>query len=651
MSDKAHLLLAVSADGDAMALVDSAWKLSGSMGATWSVVAIDTPTTEGLGIEQRGLLLQALDRAQQLGATVSRISTGSNTASARVSSLVHRANSEKATTLVLGHAGDRAGAWLQAGQSLSAFVEALSQLLPGVSIHLICQPHRALAPKPAVRPRRWTGLSIGDWRSVALALGASTAVGAILEQHLHPANIVMLYLAGVVYVASRAGKAPAIATVLGSIFMYDLIFVHPRWSLKPTEPQYWLSFLVMMVVGLIISQLAARTREQAMLAESRAQRTQALNQLSVALGRARDQEAVAQALCAAVHSSVGVASTLVFTSGGGSTLEADEVRPTGFDRHWAQQALTDGVEVGAGTVAGADQPLRYVPLLSGGSAFGLLVLNPPAPDRDTLEDQHLVRALANQAAIALERAELERKGVAAAVETEVERTRNTLLAGISHDFRTPLTTIVGSATTLIEQAPAIDEPHRERLLRTLLDEAQRLHVLTSNLLDLARLDEGAIPLRPEWCPADELLETACRQMEPRLRGHTLAVSVPPEALVWCDARLIDQVLVNLLDNAVRHVPAGGTIRVAITVSPQRWTLSVHDNGPGIPPGHEHAIFRKFYRGTGDGDSSGKGLGLAICAAIAALHEGTICAENDAGARFTLSLPQPALPELDAGDPT
>lgn len=651
MSDKAHLLLAIIADSNAIALVDSAWKLSSSMGATWSVVAIDTPSTEGLGMEQRSLLLQALNRAQQLGATVTRISPGSNTASALVSSLVHRANSEKATTLVLGHAGDRAGAWLQAGQSLSAFVETLSLLLPGVSIHLICQPRRAPASKPAVRRRRWTRLSIGDWRSVSLALGASTAAGAYLEQHLQPANIVMLYLAGVVYVALRAGRAPAIATVLGSIFMYDLIFVHPRWSLKPTEPQYWLAFLLMMVVGLIISQLAARTREQAVLAESRAQRTQALNQLSVALGRARDQEAVVQALRAAVHSSVGAAATLVFTSGGGGTLEDDEVPPAGFDRHWAQQALTDGVEVGAGTAAGGEQPLRYVPLLSGGSAFGLLVLNPPEPDRDSLEDQHLVRALANQAAIALERADLERRSVAAAVETEVERTRNTLLAGISHDFRTPLTTIVGSATTLIEQAAAIDELHREQLLRTLLDEAQRLHVLTSNLLDLTRLDEGAIQLRPEWCPADELLETACRQLEPRLRGHTLAVSVPPDALVWCDARLIDQVLVNLLDNAVRHTPPGAAIRVAVASVPGRWTLSVHDNGPGIPPGHECAIFRKFYRGIGDGDSSGKGLGLAICAAIAALHGGTIRAENDAGAKFTLSLPQSSLPDLDPGEPT
>lgn len=650
MTGKAHLLLALSADGPVQTVVDAAWQMSTGMAATWSVVAIDTPTTEGLRIEQRGLLLQALDRAQQLGATVTRISTGSHTSSALVSALVHRALSENATILVLGHRLG-GGAWLQPGQSLSAFAESLSHLLPGVSIHLVCQPQQALAPRPA--PRRWpkTWLAPRNWRSVAIALGASTAIGAALEQYLHPANIVMIYLAGVVYVASRAGQVPAITTVMGSIFVYDLVFVHPRWSLKPTEPQYWLAFVVMMVVGLIISRLAARTREQALLAESRAQRTQALNQLSVALGRARDREAVAQALCAAVRSSVDVTVTRVFTADAAGTLQADRDRPAGFDPQWARQALAGGVEVGAGTAAGAGQALRYVPLLSGETAFGLLVLSPPKPEHDSLEDQHLIRALANQAAIALERADLERKSVAAAVETEVERTRNTLLAGISHDFRTPLTTIVGSATILIEQAPAIDAQHREQLLRTLLDEAQRLHVLTSNLLDLTRLDEGAIPLRPEWCPADELLDTARRQLEPRLRSHSLTASVPPDALVWCDPRLIDQLLVNLLDNAVRHVPAGGRIGVAIAVSPPRWTLTVQDNGPGIAPGHEQAIFRKFYRGAGDGDSSGRGLGLAICAAIAALHGGEIVVKNDCGATFTLTLPQPAPPKLEPGEAT
>jgi two-component system, OmpR family, sensor histidine kinase KdpD len=456
---------------------------------------------------------------------------------------------------------------------------------------------------------------------------------------------VILYLAGVVYVASKAGRAPAIATVLGGILLYDLMFVPPRWSLKPAEPQYWLAFAVMMVVGLIISQLAAQTREQAMLAEARAQRTQTLNQLSVALGRARDEAAISSALRDAVLASTGATSWLMRLPPGRDSLDGDADAPEAFSAHWAGEALARGSEVGAGMAHGSDQALRYLPLIAGDAAFGVLVASPPAPGKDSLEDQHLLRALANQAAIALERAALERRSMAVAVEAEGERTRNTLLAGISHDFRTPLTTIVGSATLLVEQADAIGPSQRTSLLRTLLSEAQRLHTLTSNLLDLTRLDAGAVKPRPEWCPPDELIQSARSQLGGVLRDHSVTVDLPADAVVWCDATLIEQVLVNLLANATRHSPPGSAIGVKVVVSTGHWTLSVHDNGPGIAPGQEQAIFQKFHRAPGDGDSTGKGLGLAICAAVADLHGGRIVAENDAGARFTMVLPQPTPPDI------
>lgn len=649
MAGAAHLLLAITADGSASALVEHGHRLSRSLGASWSVVAIDTPADESRPQALRAAFLQALDRAQQLGATVTRISTGSNTPSAVVSSLVHRAVSEQATDLLLGQQGRSARPWSQARRGLSDFTESLSHLLPGVTVHLVCQPQAPIVARPTGPGRRWSWHLLRDAPGVLAVLGVCTIAGALLERHLHPTNIVMLYLTGVVYVASKSGRGPAVAAVLGSIFLYDLIFVQPRWSLKPTEPHHWLGFLVMTVVGLIIGQLAARMREQALLAEARAQRSQALNQLSLALGRARDRETVTQALCSAIHAAVGARAQLLSVASSGAELLEGQRGPDGFDPQWAHRALAAKTEVGSGTATGCEQPLRYLPLIAGDTAFGLLVLEAPSPDRDSLEDQHLVRALANQAAIALERAALEQRSIEAAVEAEGERTRNTLLAGISHDFRTPLTTIVGSATMLLEQSHAIDEQGRMALLRNLLEEAQRLHVLSSNLLDLTRLDEGAIPLRPEWCPAEELIDVALRQMEPRLQGRRLAVSSPADALVWCDARLIDQVLVNLLDNAIRHAPAHSTITLTIEVSEAHWRLIVHDEGPGIPAGHEQAIFRKFYRAAGETESMGTGLGLAICAAIAALHDGEISAANANGASFIMQLPQPALPQMEAGE--
>jgi two-component system sensor histidine kinase KdpD len=497
------------------------------------------------------------------------------------------------------------------------------------------------------RPTRRLAWQHGrEWLDVLLALGSSTLACAVLESYLDPANLVMVYMAGVAYVASRSGRAQAMTMIGASIVLYDLIFVAPRWSLKPAEPQDWLAFVVMMVVGLLISQLAARSREQAMLAEARAQRAQALNQLSMALGRARDAEAVSQVLCTSVRTSVGVAATVVpFREGhlldGVSDGIADRL-PQGYERDRALQALACGGETGAGSSTGPEEPLRYVPLTAGEEPFGVLVMQSPQPHRDTLEDRHLIRALANQAAVALERAVLERRGIEAAIATEGERTRNTLLSAISHDFRTPLTTIIGSATTLIEQGEAIDEFHRQSLLRGLHAEAQRLHLLSSNLLDLTRLDEGAIQLRPEWCPADELIEEALTALQANLGSLNLVIAVEPDQVVWCDPRLVSQVLVNLVDNAIRHSPSGGSIQVRVSTSDQAWSVSVHDQGTGIPAGHEKAIFRKFYRAAEDGDSTGKGLGLAICAAVARLHRGEIRVDNDGGARFVMTLPQPEL---------
>jgi two-component system sensor histidine kinase KdpD len=234
----------------------------------------------------------------------------------------------------------------------------------------------------------------------------------------------------------------------------------------------------------------------------------------------------------------------------------------------------------------------------------------------------------------------ERRSAAAVVEAETERLRSTLLSGISHDFRSPLTTIVGAATSLLQQDKALDAARRTTLTRSILGEAERMHALVSDLLDLTRMEEGAVQPSCEWCPADELIEEARDALGPRLCGHALRVDIPAEAVVWCDPRLLEQVLVNLLDNALRHTPEGSTIDVSVQVDDARWRLVVADNGPGLPAGQERDVFKKFFRGRDEPAGAGTGLGLAICAAVARLHRGTIEAATGGGARFTLTLPQP-----------
>ena len=470
------------------------------------------------------------------------------------------------------------------------------------------------------------------WRdapAVVAVLALCTLIGSVLQGAYEPSNLIMVYLAGVVYIALKRSQPAALLTVLGSVLLYDLIFV-VRDAGLPGPQNHLLVSLVMMGVGLLISHLAAQVRAQAAAAETREQRTQALNRLALALAQARTPESIGQALAQAVHRSLQASATLhsIDTSG----------RPDGL-----AAATPDGVAPGQ----------HRVLLQAGEQPLALLHIESLAREHDTPEGHALLQAFANQGAVALERALFEQRSAQAAIEAERERLRNTLLAGVSHDFRTPLTTIVGSATSLLEQDHALAPEQRTALLGGVLSEARRLHELTSNLLDLARMQEGAIRPSLEWCPADELVDEARAAMAPRLGDRTVEVRVDPELAVWCDPRLVGQALANLLDNAARHAGAAARIEIGVSAAADHWRLVVRDDGPGIPAGLEQEVFKKFFRGPaagheadggdGGGAAGGTGLGLAICAAVAHLHGGRITASAGPGGRFELILPQPLLP--------
>lgn len=452
----------------------------------------------------------------------------------------------------------------------------------------------------------------------------------VIRPYFDPANLIMVYLSGVVYVSLRSRRVTSLATIAASILIFDLIHVPPRWSFKPTDPQYYFTFVVMLVVGLLITELAGRARNQAMVANSRARRTQALNALAMDLAAARTQHAIAQAVTHAVSASLGRPSTLVL-AGGNGRLPAEDA-PDWLDLLQAQRVLAgDAVEASGVTC---------VALHSGTQPLGIVAVQCGAAEISA-EQRQMLDAFANQAALAVERALFEQRSAQAAVEAESERLRNTLLSGISHDFRTPLTTIVGAATSLLEQDHAIEPERRRGLLHGLLGEARRMHALTSSLLDLTRMQEGAVKPRCEWCPADELVHEVIDAMGERLAAHRLRVEAHAELAVWCDPQLVEQALVNLLDNAVRYSPPGGEIVVRLAAADGHWTLNVADQGPGLPAGRENEVFQKFYRAP-DASSGGTGLGLALCAAIAKLHGASIEARNDGGARFEMRFPQPDL---------
>jgi two-component system sensor histidine kinase KdpD len=451
-----------------------------------------------------------------------------------------------------------------------------------------------------------------EWLIAAGIVALCTAVAAVMEPLFDDANLLLVYMAGVVYVALRCRRATAAGALIASILVYDFVYVAPRWSFKPTDPQYYFTFGVMLAVGLLVSHLAQMARRQTELARTRAAHAQALYRLAAALAETPSEDGIARVVEAAA-ASLGLHASLQRTG------EADAPGKT--------------VQPGA---------LRFA-LPGANGLLGELAAWPSSgADAIPVDRQELLGAFANQAALALERSTYRRQTAQAAVDAETERLRSTLLSSISHDFRTPLTTILGSATSLLEQGVSLEDRQRKELLEGVIAEARRMHALTSNLLDLTRMEQGGVTPRCEWCPGDELVDEAVRVMGPRLDAHPLDVDAAPDAIVWCDPRLVGQALVNLLDNAVRYTPAGTRVRVSIEPGGEWWTLAVADSGPGLPPGREGDVLKKFFRGPGARPGAGSGLGLAICAAVAQMHGGTIEGANRAGACFILRLPQPPM---------
>ena len=262
---------------------------------------------------------------------------------------------------------------------------------------------------------------------------------------------------------------------------------------------------------------------------------------------------------------------------------------------------------------------------------------------------HLLESLVSQVALAIERTRLSEEAQRAHVQAETERMRNAILSSVSHDLRTPLATITGAAGSLLHESNRLDPAARQELIRSIHQEADRLDQLLKNLLDMMRLEAGAVQLNKDWHPLEEVVGSALARMERRLSGHRVAVSFPADLpLLFVDGVLLQQVLINLLENAVKYAPAGSTIELSASAKERDVIVEVADRGPGLPPGEEDRIFDKFYRAKPVREG-GVGLGLTICRGIIEAHGGRIWAENRAGggARFRFAIPlperQPAVP--------
>jgi two-component system sensor histidine kinase KdpD len=491
------------------------------------------------------------------------------------------------------------------------------------------------------------------WSVAVVAM--ATAVAWPMFGRFQASDLALIYLLATVVVATRFGRGPSLlATTLG-IAVFDFCFVPPYFSFAVRDDPYLLTFAAMLVVGLTVSTLAIRAREQAEAARSHARWTATLHALTRDLAEARDPAAIAASTARHVESAFSGRAVVLLPgeSGALASLPAAADVADERERDAARRAYEQGVPVTRHSAASHGEQALYLPLRTATRTLGVLGFRPAAhqPVIDPGRRQ-MLEALAQQVAGALERSLLAEEAKRTELRARTEELRNALLSSVSHDLRTPLAAIMGSATTLLD-GNGVLTPAQADLARTVYEEAERLNRLVANLLAMTRVESGDLAPRKEWVPLEEVVGAALERLGPRLEGRPLRNGIPADLpLVAVDPVLIEQVLVNLLENAVRYTPAGTPIGLSVTRAGDQMQVEVFDEGAGLAPGVEGRVFEKFFRGPGAGPG-GSGLGLAICRGIVAAHGGSITAGNRAegGASFRFTLPlegqPPPVPEEEA----
>ncbi|MER0216495.1 MAG: sensor histidine kinase KdpD [Nitrosomonas sp.] len=610
-------------------LVRSAARLANELKADWLAVYVETPALQRLSKADRQRILDHLKLAEELGAETATLA-GSDL----IATLIAYSQSRNANKLVVGHPTDLP--WYQ--QWHPRFIDTLARFSPDIDIYVVGND------KPSQIRSRVINMGTMKWWNYAwatAACGVTTILAAGLLRIFDLSNVVMLLLLTVVGVSIRFGRGAGAWAAALSVLLFDFFFVPPRFSFVVSDVQYFFTFTLMLLIALIIGQLAAKLRFEATTANIRERRAQALAALSKELSGALTVEQVVEIANRHVSGTFN-SSVAVFLP---SSQEKIKVAGTSSSQPIADTAVAQWVydhqlPAGFGTQTLSAAVSHYLPLKAPMRTRGVLVLEAKnLLFLDEPEEKRLLDTFAAQIALALERVHYVEVAQDALVLMEGERLRNSLLSAISHDLRTPLTALVGLASTLTDSN--LPENSQKELAIAIQNEAQQMSDLVTNLLDMARLQTGGVKLKKDWQSIEEIVGSACMQLHRVLATHKLVISIPPNLpLCECDPILIQRVIVNLLSNAAKFTSAGSIITISAAAENNEMAIVIEDNGPGLPRGQETRLFDKFTRGETESNKPGVGLGLALCKAIIEAHDGKIFAENciDSGARFTIKLP-------------
>ena len=656
-----ELLVCVGSGLGAEHAVRSAARLAGQLNVRWYAAYVETIALQRLPANVRDRILAVLKLAEELGATTSVLS-GESVAT----EIIQHAQTLNCATLVVGR--PRARRWHDTVRMLRpTLTRQLAVLAPALDIIEIGYSESTRRLQVGV-PSRGTEsevetLGMAELPRYLWAIGACVVTTLLtwpLADRLDLANIVMVFLLCVVLVAVRLGRGPSMVAAFVSVMAFDFFHVPPRFSFAVSDAQYLLTFIVMLAVGLLIGQLTANLRFSAQVSASRERRAQSLFELTRDLSGALQTEQVVELGEAAVRRTF-IGDTKILLPDATDRLVLTGALPEGLDASLADWSFHNAQRAGMATSTLPSSTWHFVPLRAPMRNRGVLALQPRNPRWLLIPEQvQQLETLARQIAIALERVHYVEVAQSAVVQMESERLRNTLLAAMSHDVRTPLTALVGQAEALANASTLSVE--QKASAQSISREAQELSALVSNLLEMARLESGQVELRKEWQSVEEVAGSAIRSARHALGSLKVKTHIPANLpLVEFDASLMERVLVNLLENSakygVKDIAHDPAVVVSASVTPDTLELKVRDFGPGLPyaeKGPDIDLFEKFTRGKSESSTRGVGLGLAICKAIVQAHRGQITAgrASDGGAEFVVSLPRtppPTMPDLDTHD--
>lgn len=633
-----RLLVCISPSPLSERLVRTTRRLADELNAEWITLFVETPQSASMSESKRERVAKILQLAEDLGARSYTVTAGGSieSVSQTVMDFAHKNN---VTKIVAGK--PLRPRWQEIIRG--SLVDNLIRKSVDIDVYIVTSNDAPSFPADENPLKLHSPLIRYLWSVLLVAL--ATAFGFIIGGRLEPTNLIMVYLLAVVIAAIYLGRGPAILASLLGVLAFDYLFIIPYSSFAVSDTQYIITFIALFLVGVVISQLAARASEQAETARQREAETAELYDLSRDLASSVDMESILNQF--RKHLEQTFNRTIAVLLPNENRLEvktnSDNLKLSDEEIAVADWVYRHAEPAGRFTNTLPAAELRYLPLKTARGVVGVLGAGKPSASNIDLTpaQRRLMEAFANQGAQAIERALLEEQTQKISLLQSAEKLQNALLNSVSHDLRTPLVSITGALTALDEDDVSLDEASRNTLIENARDEAERLNRLVGNLLNMTRIESGAVKLKMEPGDVQDLFGTAIEQLGRRATKHQIKINVPADfPLVQMDFTLMVQVIVNLLENAIKYSPEDSLIEISASVVDSKARLNIADRGVGIPSDDLARVFDKLYRAQRPESVPGTGLGLSISKGIIEAHGGTIRALNRAGGGtiFEVELP-------------